>query len=96
MLGMDAMSQVSVREKIAYAIGDASANIAWRGVAAFLFIVYTDVFGLNPAAVGTLMLVVRLGGGAADVAMGVIADCTRTRWGKFRPWVLWLSLLPSM
>ena len=84
--------KVSVREKICYAMGDASANIAWRGVAAFLFIVYTDVFGLNPAAVGTLMLVARLGDGLSDVAMGVIADRTRTRWGKYRPWMLWSAL----
>ena len=84
--------RVSVGEKICYAMGDASANIAWRGVAAFLFIVYTDVFGLNPAAVGTLMLVARLGDGLSDVAMGVIADRTRTRWGKYRPWMLWSAL----
>jgi len=84
--------RVSVREKICYALGDASANIAWRGVAAFLFIVYTDVFGLNPAAVGTLMLVARLGDGVSDVVMGVVADRTKTRWGKYRPWMLWSAL----
>jgi len=84
--------KVSIREKICYAMGDAAANIAWRGVAAFLFIVYTDQFGLNPAAVGTLMLVARFGDGVSDVAMGVIADRTNTRWGKFRPWMLWAAL----
>ena len=89
---MEKMSHVSVREKIAYAMGDVGANIAWRGVAAFLFIVYTDVFGLNPAAVGTLMLIARLGDGVSDVAMGVIADRTKTRWGKYRPWMLWSAL----
>lgn len=87
-----ANDRVSVREKICYAMGDVSANIAWRGVAAFLFIVYTDVFGLHPAAVGTLMLVARLGDGVSDVAMGIIADRTKTRWGKFRPWMLWAAL----
>lgn len=79
-------------EKLAYAMGDAGANIAWRGVAAFLFIVYTDVFGLSPAAVGTLMLVARLGDGVSDVAMGLIADRTQTRWGRFRPWMLWTAV----
>lgn len=83
---------VSIREKIAYAMGDASANIAWRGVAAFLFIVYTDVFGLNPAAVGTLLLIARFGDGVSDVTMGVIADRTKTRWGMYRPWMLWSAL----
>ena len=92
MYAMEKMSHVSVREKIAYAMGDVGANIAWRGVAAFLFIVYTDVFGLNPAAVGTLMLIARLGDGVSDVAMGVIADRTKTRWGKYRPWMLWSAL----
>ena len=92
MHGMEEILHVPVREKIAYAMGDVSANIAWRGVAAFLFIVYTDVFGLNPAAVGTLMLIARLGDGVSDVAMGVIADRTKTRWGKYRPWMLWSAL----
>ena len=92
MHGMERILHVPVREKIAYAMGDVSANIAWRGVAAFLFIVYTDVFGLNPAAVGTLMLIARLGDGVSDVAMGVIADRTKTRWGKYRPWMLWSAL----
>lgn len=86
------MAHVSIREKIAYALGDAASNIAWRGVASFLFIVYTDVFGLNPAAVGTLMLVARVGDGISDIAIGVAADRTRTRWGRFRPWILWTAL----
>ena len=83
---------VSVREKICYALGDASANIAWRGVGAFLFIFYTDVLGLAPAAVGLLMLVARCGDGVTDALMGAVADRTRTRWGKFRPWILWTAL----
>lgn len=84
--------KVPIREKIAYAMGDAGANIAWRAVAAFLFIVYTDVFGLSPAAAGTLMLVARLGDGVSDIAMGAIADRVRTRWGRFRPWILWSAI----
>ena len=47
-----ANGKISIKEKIGYALGDGAANIAWRGVATFLFIFYTDVFGLNPAAVG--------------------------------------------
>lgn len=84
--------RVSIREKICYAMGDAAANIAWRGVAAFLFIVYTDEFGLNPAAVGTLMLIARFGDGVSDIAMGIVADRTKTRYGKYRPWMLWSAL----
>ena len=84
--------RVSIREKICYAMGDAAASIAWRGVAAFLFIVYTDEFGLNPAAVGTLMLIARFGDGVSDIAMGIVADRTKTRYGKYRPWMLWSAL----
>lgn len=84
--------KVSLREKICYALGDASANIAWRGISTFLFIYYTDVFGLNPLAVGTLMLVVRLSDGVSDVAMGVVGDMTKSKYGKFRPWVLWTAI----
>ena len=82
----------SLKEKICYALGDASANIAWRGICTFLFIYYTDVFGLDPLVVGTLMLVVRLSDGVSDVAMGVVGDMTRSKYGKFRPWVLWTAI----
>ena len=84
--------KLSIREKIAYALGDASANIAWRGICAFLMIYYTDVFGLAPAVVGTLMFVVRLSDGISDVAMGVVGDRTKSKYGKFRPWILWTAI----
>ena len=84
--------KLSLFEKICYAFGDGAANIAWRGVVFFLMIYYTDVFGLGPAIVGTLVLVVRLSDGISDVAMGAICDRTNTRWGKFRPWILWTAL----
>ncbi len=84
--------KLSIREKICYAFGDGAANIAWRGVAAFLMIYYTDVFGLSPAVVGTLMLLVRLSDGVSDVAMGAICDRTKTKYGKFRPWILWTAI----
>jgi len=51
------VEKLALKEKIGYALGDGAANIAWRGVATFLFIFYTDVFGINPAAVGVLMLI---------------------------------------
>ena len=86
------LSKLSIREKVAYALGDGAANIAWRAVSTFLFIFYTDVFGLNPATVGLLMLVARFSDGVSDVLMGVVGDRTRTRFGKFRPWILWTAL----
>lgn len=84
--------KLSLKEKIAYALGDASANIAWRGVSAFLIIFYTDVFGLAPGIVATLMLVARTSDGVSDVMMGIVGDRTKSKYGKFRPWILWTAL----
>lgn len=89
---LDPRAPLSVTEKIGYGLGDTAANLVWRTLIFFLPIFYTDVFGLSAAAVGTLMLVCRLGDGVTDFFMGVIADRTRTRWGKFRPWILWTAL----
>jgi len=84
--------KLSIREKIGYALGDGAANIAWRGVATFLFIFYTDVFGLNPAVVGILFLIARFGDGIIDILMGIVCDRTNSKYGKFRPWILWTAV----
>lgn len=78
-----------LNEKLGYACGDIASNFYWRIFDVFLFIFYTDVFGLSPAAVGTMMLVTRLIDAFTDPLMGSIADRTNTRWGKFRPYLLW-------
>ncbi|MBN1378262.1 MAG: MFS transporter [Gammaproteobacteria bacterium] len=75
-------------EKIGYSLGDAAANLVWRGALAFLAVFYTDTFGIPALAVGVLLLIVRLSDGITDIIMGMIADRTSSRWGKFRPWVL--------
>ena len=84
-------NKLPLREKLGYALGDGAANIAWRGVATFLFVFYTDVFGISPVTVGLLMLVARFSDGISDVLMGIIGDRTETRYGKFRPWILWTA-----
>jgi len=86
------VEKLTLREKLGYALGDGAANIAWRGVATFLFIFYTDVFGLNPAAVGVLMLIARSGDGIIDILMGIVCDRTNSKYGKFRPWILWTAI----
>jgi glycoside/pentoside/hexuronide:cation symporter, GPH family len=86
------VEKLAIKEKIGYALGDGAANIAWRGVATFLFIFYTDVFGISPATVGLLMLIARFSDGIIDIIMGVICDRTNTRYGKFRPWILWTAV----
>lgn len=83
--------KIKFSEKIGYALGDGAANIAWRGVATFLFVFYTDVFGISPVAVGMLMLVARFSDGISDVLMGMLGDRTQTKYGKFRPWILWTA-----
>ncbi|REL27035.1 MFS transporter [Thalassotalea euphylliae] len=83
---------VSVREKIAYGLGDTASNIIFQTVMMFLMLYYTDVVGLSPALVGTMFLVVRVVDAITDPLMGTIADRTHTRWGHFRPYLLWLAL----
>lgn len=84
--------KLKISEKIGYALGDGAANIAWRGVATFLFIFYTDVFGISPVTVGVLMLITRFSDGIIDVIMGIICDRTNSKYGKFRPWILWTAV----
>ncbi len=83
---------ISLGEKIGYGLGDTAANLAWRPLTAFLLIFYTDVFGISAAAAGVLLLVTRLSDGVTDIAMGMIADRTNTKYGKFRPWILWTAV----
>ena len=82
-------SALSLREKIGYASGDAGCNIIFSTIMLFVSFFYTDVFGLSPAMVGILLLSVRILDAVADPIMGVIADRTASRWGRFRPWLLW-------
>ncbi|GLX82390.1 MFS transporter [Thalassotalea eurytherma] len=80
---------LSLKEKVGYACGDVASNFYWRVFDVFLFIFYTDVFGLHPAVVGTMMLVTRIIDAFSDPIMGAIADRTKTRFGKFRPYLIW-------
>lgn len=83
---------LSIREKIAYGLGDTASNIVFQTVMLFLTYFYTDIFGISPAVVGTMFLVVRIFDAVTDPLMGGVADRTETRWGKFRPYLLWLAL----
>ncbi|WNN45127.1 MFS transporter [Winslowiella toletana] len=83
---------LSIKEKIGYGMGDAGCNMIGGAIMLFLSYFYTDVFGLAPALVGVLLLSVRVLDAVTDPIMGAIADRTRSRWGRFRPWLLWVSL----
>lgn len=92
---MDAASQpppVGFVEKLGYGLGDTAINLFWQFCNIFLFYYYTDVYGLNPAAVGTLYLVATLWDAFNDPMMGAIADRTQTRSGKYRPYLLWCAV----
>ena len=80
--------KLAIKEKIGYGLGDAAANLVWRGALAYLAVFYTDTFGLSAAAAAMLFLIVRLSDGVTDIIMGMIADRTKTKMGKFRPWIL--------
>jgi GPH family glycoside/pentoside/hexuronide:cation symporter len=84
--------KLSVREKIGYGFGDAAANFVFQTMLIFQLGFYTDVFGISAVAAGTLLLVGRFWDAVFDPFMGVVADRTNTRWGKFRPWVLWSAI----
>ncbi|MDR3718691.1 MAG: MFS transporter [Bryobacteraceae bacterium] len=84
--------RLSVTEKIGYSLGDMAANFIFQAMLALQLSFYTDTFGLTAAQAGTLFLTVGLGAAAINPIMGMIADRTTTRWGKFRPWLLWTAV----
>jgi GPH family glycoside/pentoside/hexuronide:cation symporter len=86
------MEKVSLKEKLGFSIGEYSSSVVWQTLMFFLPIFYTDTFGMTATAVGTMFLVVRLFDAFTDPIMGIVADRTETRWGKFRPYILWLAV----
>lgn len=87
-----AILKLGIKEKAGYGFGDLASVLYWQTITVYLLYFYTDVFGISAAAAGTMILVSRLWDGVNDPMMGIIADRTDTRWGKFRPYLLWLSL----
>ncbi|MGB8030886.1 MAG: MFS transporter [Terracidiphilus sp.] len=86
------IEKLSFAEKSGYALGDMAANFVFQAMLALQLDFYTHTFGLSAVQAGTLFLVVGLGVACLNPVMGVIADRTNTRWGKFRPWLLWTAL----
>lgn len=83
---------IKLTEKIGYGFGDMASSMFWKLFGAYLMIFYTDVFGLPAAVVGTMFLITRVWDSLFDPIVGVVADRTHTRWGKFRPYLLWLAI----
>ncbi len=87
-----ATQKLSFIEKAGYSCGDAAANFVFMTMVLFQLNFYTDVFGLSANAAAAILLWPRLWDAFFDPIMGILADRTNTRWGKFRPWVLWTSI----
>lgn len=83
------VGRLSFGEKLSYGLGDMASNIFWMSAIFFQLYFYTDVFGISPTTAGTLIFLTRLLDTANDPIMGMIADRTRSRWGRFRPYLLY-------
>lgn len=85
-------AKLSLKEKLGYGLGDTASHFVWDMVGFWILIFYTDTFGISAAAAGTIMLIARFWDMISDPLMGILADRTKTRWGKFRPYILWMAL----
>ena len=85
-------AEPSWREKISYGLSDMGFNFYWANIMAFLMIFYTDVFGISAAATGSMLFAIKIFNAFSDPMVGAVADRTRTRFGKFRPYLVWMAL----
>ncbi|MDR3188797.1 MAG: MFS transporter [Prevotellaceae bacterium] len=83
---------ISFKEKIGYGFGDMASSMFWKIFGMYLLFFYAKVFGISPAAAGTMFLLTRIWDAINDPLMGIIADRTRSRWGKYRPYLLWFAV----
>jgi glycoside/pentoside/hexuronide:cation symporter, GPH family len=86
------IQKLSFAEKTGYSLGDAAANFVFMTMILFQANFYTDVFGISATAAGAILLAARLWDAFFDPIMGLLADRTKTRWGRFRPWILWTAV----
>lgn len=89
---MRTTEKIGLREKIGYGLGDAASSMYWKIFGMYLLYFYTDVFGISAAAAGTMFLITRIWDSLFDPVVGVLADRTQSRWGKFRPYLLWVAI----
>lgn len=86
------LKKINWIEKTGYGFGDAASSMYWKIFGMYLLFFYTDVFGIPAATVGTLFLITRVWDSFFDPVVGVLADRTNTRWGKFRPYLFWVAI----
>lgn len=86
------LQKINLKEKIGYGFGDAASSMFWKIFGMYSLFFYTDVFGITAAAAGTMFLVARLWDSFFDVFVGIISDRTKSRYGKYRPYLLWFAI----
>jgi GPH family glycoside/pentoside/hexuronide:cation symporter len=84
--------KLSFLEKFGYGLGDTASNFVWALMMNFIMFYYTDIFGITAAAAGTMLLFARSTDGVVDFFIGAIADRTKSKWGRFRPYLVWLCV----
>lgn len=84
--------KIRLSEKVGYGLGDMSSSMFWKLFGTYLMIFYTDVFGISAAVVGTMFAVTRIWDSFFDPVVGAVADRTSSRWGRFRPYLLFLAV----
>lgn len=85
-------NKVSMKEKVGYGFGDMASSMFWKIFGMYSLFFYTDVFGITAAAAGTMFLVARVWDSFFDLLVGIMADRTRTRWGRYRPYILYFAI----
>ncbi|NDV67325.1 MFS transporter [Dysgonomonas sp. 25] len=85
-------NKVTLKEKIGYGFGDMASSMFWKIFGMYSLFFYTDVFGITAAAAGTMFLVARVWDSFFDLFVGILSDRTKTRWGKYRPYIMWFAI----
>ena len=89
MAGKPGTAPLSMTEKVGYGVGDMATNFYMGVINVFLLYYYTDVWGISPASAAFMFLITKVIDAVSDPCMGLIADRTRSRWGRYRPYLLW-------